>query len=51
MGVKEPIGGACTILDSTFKWEKTAAFAARFNVPVAANGESILKYRIRVRWD
>ena len=49
--VNEPIGGDWTIIDSTFKWEKTAAFAARFTVPVAANGESILKYRVRVRWD
>ncbi len=49
--VNEPIGGDWSILDSTFKWEKTAAFAARFIVPVAANGESILKYRVRVRWD
>ncbi|MBZ5513412.1 MAG: DUF4139 domain-containing protein [Acidobacteriia bacterium] len=49
--VNEPIGGDWRILDSTFKWEKTAAFAARFTVPVAANGESILKYRVRVRWD
>ncbi|MFB3920823.1 MAG: DUF4139 domain-containing protein [Terriglobia bacterium] len=49
--VNEPIGGDWTILDSTFKWEKTAAFAARFTVPVAANGESVLKYRVRVRWD
>jgi len=49
--VNEPIGGDWTMIDSTFKWEKTAAFAARFTVPVAANGESILKYRVRVRWD
>jgi hypothetical protein len=49
--VNEPIGGDWRIIDSTFKWEKTAAFAARFNVPVAANGESILKYRVRVRWE
>jgi hypothetical protein len=49
--VNEPIGGDWRILDSTFKWEKTAAFAARFTVPVAANGESVLKYRVRVRWD
>jgi hypothetical protein len=49
--VNEPIGGDWSILESTFKWEKTAAFAARFTVPVAANGESILKYRVRVRWD
>jgi hypothetical protein len=49
--VNEPLGGDWTMLDSTFKYEKTAAFAARFAVPVAANGESILKYRVRVRWD
>jgi len=49
--VNEPIGGDWRILDSTFKWEKTAAFAARFTVPVPANGESILKYRVRVRWE
>jgi hypothetical protein len=49
--VNEPIGGDWRILESTFKWEKTAAFAARFTVPVAANGESVLKYRVRVRWE
>jgi hypothetical protein len=49
--VNEPIGGDWRILDSTFKWEKTAAFAAQFTVPVAANGEAILKYRVRVRWE
>jgi hypothetical protein len=49
--VNEPLGGDWTILQSTFKWEKTAAFAARFTVPVAANGESLLKYRVRVRWE
>jgi hypothetical protein len=49
--LNEPIGGDWRILESTFKWEKTAAFAAQFTVPVPANGESILKYRVRVRWD
>jgi hypothetical protein len=49
--VNEPIGGDWRILDSTFKWGKTAAFAAQFTVPVAANGEAILKYRVRVRWE
>ncbi|MGD0920556.1 MAG: DUF4139 domain-containing protein [Terriglobia bacterium] len=49
--VNEPIGGDWRILDSTFKWEKTAAFAAQFTVPVAANAESVLKYRVRVRWE
>jgi hypothetical protein len=48
--VNEPIGGDWKMLDSNFKYEKTAAFAARFLVPVAADGESVLKYRVRVRW-
>jgi hypothetical protein len=48
--VNEPIGGDWTMLDSSFKYEKSAAFAARFTVPVAANGEALLKYRVRVHW-
>ena len=48
--VNEPIGGDWTMLESNFKYEKTAAFAPQFNVPVAANGKSVLKYRVRVRW-
>jgi hypothetical protein len=47
--VNEPIGNDWTILSSSFKYEKTAAFAARFTVPVAADGEAQLKYRVRVR--
>jgi hypothetical protein len=48
--VNEPLGGDWTMLDSNYKYEKTAAFAAQFNVPVAANAESVLKYRVRVQW-
>ncbi len=48
--VNEPIGGDWTIVEASHKWEKTAAFAARFTVPVEANGEATLKYRVRVRW-
>jgi hypothetical protein len=48
--VNEPIGGDWTMLDSNYKYEKTSAFAARFQVPVAANAESVLKYRVRVQW-
>jgi len=48
--VNEPIGGDWTMLDSNYKHEKTAAFAAQFTVPVAANAESLLKYRVRVQW-
>jgi hypothetical protein len=48
--VNEPIGGDWEILSSTYPAKKTEAFAAQFNVPVKPNGESVLKYRIRVRW-
>jgi hypothetical protein len=48
--VNEPIGGDWTMLDSNYKSEKTGAFAAQFEVPVAANAESVLKYRVRVQW-
>lgn len=47
--VNEPIGGDWRILDSTYKAEKTSAFSARFNVPVAKDGSSVLRYRIQVR--
>src|SRR6266702_5106235 len=48
--VNEPIGGDWEMLSSTHKYTKTAAFAAQFNVPVAKDGTSVLKYRIRARW-
>ncbi|HEX4542418.1 MAG TPA: DUF4139 domain-containing protein [Candidatus Acidoferrum sp.] len=48
--VNEPIGGDWEMLSSTYKYTKTAAFAAQFNVPVAKDGTSVLKYRIRARW-
>jgi hypothetical protein len=49
VGVNEPIGGDWEILNSTFKWAKTAAFAAQFVVPVDKDGTSVLRYRVRVR--
>lgn len=48
--VNEPIGGDWEMINSSYKYTKTAAWAAQFNVPVAANGTSVLKYRIRARW-
>ena len=48
--VNEPIGGDWEMLSSTFPAKKTAAFAAQFEVPVKANGESVLKYRVRTQW-
>jgi hypothetical protein len=48
--VNEPIGGDWEMLSSTYKYVKTAAWAAQFQVPVAAHGASVLKYRIRAHW-
>ncbi len=48
--VNEPFGGDWELLSSSFPYQKTSAFSARFAVPVAANGEATLKYRVRVRW-
>jgi hypothetical protein len=46
----EPIGGDWEMVNSTYKFTKTAAFAAQFQVPVDKDGTSVLKYRVRVRW-
>ncbi|MES1256276.1 MAG: DUF4139 domain-containing protein [Acidobacteriota bacterium] len=48
--VNEPIGGTWRILQSSHPWEKTSAWAARFNVPVAVDGAAVLKYRVRVTY-
>ncbi len=48
--VNEPIGGDWEMLQSTHKWIKTDAWAARFQVPVEKEGTSVLKYRIRAHW-
>ncbi len=48
--VNEPIGGDWEMLSSTYKFTKTAAWAAQFRVPVDKNGTSVLTYRIRARW-
>jgi hypothetical protein len=48
--VNEPIGGDWEMLSSSFKFTKTAAFAAQFNVPVDKNGTAVLKYRVRTHW-
>jgi len=48
--VNEPIGGDWEMLSSSYKYTKTAAFAAQFDVPVKAHGESVLNYRVRVKW-
>jgi hypothetical protein len=48
--VNEPVGGTWRMLRSTHEWQKTAAWAAQFTVPVQADGAATLKYRVRVTY-
>ncbi len=48
--LNEPIGGDWEMLSSSYKFTKTAAFAAQFLVPVEKDGTAVVKYRIRARW-
>jgi hypothetical protein len=48
--VNEPIGGTWKMVRSSHEWKKTAAWAASFAVPVAADGTVALKYRVRVTY-
>ena len=48
--VNEPIGGTWRMLRSSHQWTKTDAWAAQFSVPVMADGEAKLNYRVRVTY-
>lgn len=48
--VVEPIGGDWTMLQHSLPFEKTAAFQAEFKVPVQPDQETVLTYRVRVRY-
>ena len=48
--VNEPIGGTWEMLRASHKWTKTDAWASQFEVPVAAEGSAIVKYRVRVTY-
>jgi hypothetical protein len=48
--VNEPIGGTWTMLRSSYNWTKTDAWAAQFMVPVATEGTSVLRYRVRITY-
>ena len=48
--VNEPIGGTWRMVRSSHEWTKTAAWAAQFKVPVATDGTSVLRYRVRVNY-
>jgi hypothetical protein len=48
--VNEPVGGTWRMVRSTFEWTKTSAWSAQFVVPVAVDGTSVLRYRVRVTY-
>ena len=48
--VNEPVGGTWRMINSSYEWTKTSAWAAQFKVPVAADGTAVLKYRVRVTY-
>ena len=48
--VNEPIGGTWRMLRSSHEWKKSAAWASHFTVPVASEGTTVLKYRVRVTY-
>jgi hypothetical protein len=48
--VNEPIGGTWRMLSSTYNWTKTDAWAAQFMVPVSSEGQSVLRYRVRITY-
>ena len=48
--VNEPIGGTWRMVRSTHEARKTDACAAQFSVPVAADGDATLTYRVRVTY-
>ena len=48
--VNEPVGGTWRMVRASHEWTKTAAWATQFVVPVAANGSTVLRYRVRVTY-
>ncbi len=48
--VIEPIGGDWDILRATHGAERLDARTFRFVVDVPARGETVIEYRVRVRW-
>ena len=48
--VVEPIGGEWTMIETSHPNTRTAAFESQWEIPVPANGETVLTYRVRVRY-
>jgi hypothetical protein len=48
--VVEPMGGEWTMVETSIPNKKTAAFESQWEVPVPAGGETVLAYRVRVKY-
>ncbi len=48
--VVEPMGGEWTMIETSHPNKKTAAFESQWEVPVPAGGETVLTYRVRVKY-
>ena len=48
--VREPVPGDWKVLSSSHPWAKADAHTIEFSVTVAANAESVLRYRVAVDW-
>jgi hypothetical protein len=47
--VVEPVGGDWSMIQSSHRFEKSAAFEATFEISAPPNEETVLSYRVRVR--
>ena len=50
MRVVEPMGGEWTMVETSIPNRKTAAFESQWDVSVPAGGETVLTYRVRVKY-
>lgn len=50
VAVNDPFSGDWQILNPSLPYTKTSATSARFDAPVPAQGEIVLKYQVRVQW-
>ncbi|RMF74821.1 MAG: DUF4139 domain-containing protein [Acidobacteria bacterium] len=48
--VREPVGGDWTLIRASHEGRKRDAGTLEFEIPVPANGQATLTYRVRVRW-
>jgi len=50
VGIVEPVNGDWQVMDSSHPYVKVDAFTLRFNVGVPKDGETVVTYRVRVKY-